>query len=186
MHTPINPGDHSRRRFIRSVGLTAAGVGLSSRLAFGAEQTSAARPNVLFILADQWRFSAFSHETDPLVQTPNLDRFAASGARFTRMYATNPVCTPNRSCILTSRFPHQHGMTHNNLTLPPQEKCLAETFAAAGYATHYIGKWHMDGPARPGFVPPGWRRRGFATFEGFNRGHYYPQGAKYFTNEGKF
>ena len=168
------------------MGLTAAGVGLSSRLAFGAGPATPTRPNVLFILVDQWRFSAFSHETDPLVQTPNLDRFAASGARFTRMYATNPVCTPNRSCILTSRFPHQHGMTRNNITLPPQEKCLAETFAAAGYATHYIGKWHMDGPASPGFVPPGWRRRGFATFEGFNRGHYYPQGAKYFTNEGKF
>jgi arylsulfatase A-like enzyme len=180
---PANP---ARRRFIRSVGLTAAGIGLSPRLTFGAEPASSARPNVLFILADQWRFSAFSHETDPLVQTPNFDRFAASGARFTRMHATNPVCTPNRSCILTSRFPHQHGMTRNNITLPPEEKCLAEPFAAAGYATHYIGKWHMDGPASPGFVPPGWRRRGFGTFEGFNRGHYYPQGAKYFTNEGKF
>ena len=186
MRPSLHPADPGRRRFIRSVGLTAAGIGLSPRLAFGAEPASAARPNVLFILVDQWRFSAFSHETDPLVQTPNLDRLAASGARFTRMYATNPVCTPNRSCILTSRFAHQHGMTHNNLMLPPQEKCLAETFASAGYATHYIGKWHMDGPEKPGFVPPGWRRRGFATFEGFNRGHYYPQGAQYFTNDGKF
>jgi arylsulfatase A-like enzyme len=186
MRTPPCPVDSARRRFIRSLGLTAAGIGLSPRFSFGAERSSSAPPNVLFILADQWRFSAFSHETDPLVQTPNLDRLAAEGARFTRMYAANPVCTPNRSCILTSRFAHQHGMTHNNLMLPPWEKCLAETFAAAGYATHYIGKWHMDGPEKPGFVPPGWRRRGFATFEGFNRGHYYPQGAQYFTNEGKF
>src|SRR5689334_583418 len=140
MRPSPHPTDSGRRDFIRSVGLTAAGLGLAPRLAFGAEAASAARPNVLFILVDQWRFSAFSHETDPLVQTPNLDRLAASGARFTRMYATNPVCTPNRSCILTSRFAHQHGMTHNNLMLPPQEKCLAEAFVDAGYATHYIGK----------------------------------------------
>ena len=178
--------DASRREFIRSLSLARAGAGLAPRLAFGAERGAAARPNVLFVLVDQWRFSAFSHETDPLVQTPNIDRFAASGARFTRMYATNPVCTPNRSCIMTSRFANQHGMTHNNLMLPPQERCLAEAYAEAGYATHYIGKWHMDGPEKPGFVPAGWRRRGFGTFEGFNRGHYYPQGAQYFTNDGKF
>ena len=62
---------------------------------------------------------------------------------------------------------------------------MAEAFHDAGYATHYIGKWHMDGDPKPGFVPPGWRRRGFETFEGFNRGHYYPKGAQYFTNDGK-
>ena len=176
----------SRRRFLRSASLATAGAALAPRLSFGAERATSPRPNVLFILADQWRFSAFSHETDPLVQTPTMDRLAASGARFTRTYATNPVCTPNRSCILTSRFAHQHGMTHNNLMLPPQERCFAEAFVDAGYATHYIGKWHMDGPEKPGFVPAGWRRRAFATFEGFNRGHYYPNGAQYFTNDGKF
>src|SRR5262245_48461200 len=103
----VHAPEISRRRFIRTVSLATAGVGLAPRFAGGAERPATTRPNVLFILADQWRFSAFSHETDPLVQTPNLDRLAASGARFTRMYATNPVCTPNRSCILTSRFAHQ-------------------------------------------------------------------------------
>src|SRR6185295_1629976 len=115
----------------------------------------------------------------------NMDKLAASGARFTRMHAANPVCTPNRSCILTSRFSHQQGMTHNDIMLPPKERCLGETFHDAGYATHYIGKWHMDGGDKPGFVPPGWRRRGFETFEGFNRGHYYPSGAQYYSNDGK-
>ena len=62
---------------------------------------------------------------------------------------------------------------------------MAEAFHDAGYATHYIGKWHMDGEDKPGYVPPGWRRRGFTTFEGFNRGHYYPRGAQYFTDAGK-
>ncbi len=143
------------------------------------------KPNVLFILADQWRWSAFGHGSDEVVQTPNIDRLAEQGARFDRAYAANPVCTPNRSCLITGRYAHQHGMIQNNLMLPPSERCLAESFQESGYDTHYIGKWHMDGVNKPGFVPPGWRRRGFQTFEGFNRGHYYPKGAKYFTNAGK-
>lgn len=141
-------------------------------------------PNVLFVLADQWRFSAFSHSTDPLVQTPHVDRLASQGALFRRAYATNPVCTPNRSCIVTSRYCHQHRMVGNNVMLPPENiPCLGEVFQAGGYDTHYIGKWHMDGDAKPGFVPQGWRRRGFETFEGFNRGHLY-YGSKTFTNDG--
>ncbi len=160
-----------------------AGAAAASPL--GAAPAPQNRTNVLFILADQWRWSAFAHAGDPNVRTPHFDRLAREGARFARTYAANPVCTPNRSCILTSRYSHQHGMIHNNLMLPPPERCLPRPFADAGYATHYIGKWHMDGEPRPGFVPPGWRRRGIQTFEGFNRGHWYPTGAQYFTNEGQ-
>ena len=169
-----SPNQVTRRAF--AAGLAAAGFG----------QTAARdRPNVLFILADQWRWSAFQHAGDPNVRTPNFDRLAAQGALFTRTYAANPVCTPNRSSILTGRFPHQHRMTINSIMLPPSERCLAEPFEQAGYATHYVGKWHMDGPDKPGFVPRGWRRRGFRTFEGFNRGHRYPTGAQYFSDDGK-
>ena len=150
-----------------------------------AAQTPPKRPNVLFILADQWRSSAFTHQQDPNVRTPNFDRLAQQSIHFARTYAANPVCTPNRSCIMTGRYSHQHGMIHNDIMLPPSEHAMPQVFADAGYATHYIGKWHMDGDPRPGFVPPGWRRRGIQTFEGFNRGHFYPTGAKYFTNEGK-
>jgi arylsulfatase A-like enzyme len=174
----------NRRAFLKSVAVSGVGAAVAPQLAPPLAAAPQRPPNVLFILADQWRFSAFSHETDPLVQTPNLDRFAAAGARWTRAYAANPVCTPNRSCLLTGRYAHQHGMIVNNLMLPPKERCVAESFAEAGYATHYIGKWHMDGEERPGFVPPGWRRRGFKTFEGFNRGHWYPTGAQYFTDDG--
>lgn len=172
---PTNDFEYGLTRRAFAAGLAGAG------LAGAAQQ----RPNVLFVLADQWRWSAFHHAGDPNVRTPNFDRLAAGGAVFTRAYAANPVCTPNRSCIMTGRFSHQHGMTVNNLMLPPAERSMAEPFEQAGYATHYIGKWHMDGPDRPGFVPRGWRRRGFRTFEGFNRGHWYPTGAQYFTDEGK-
>lgn len=173
-----------RRDFLQRTLAAGAAAGLApAASAWGA--AGQRRPNVLFVLADQWRHQAFAHAGDPNVRTPHFDRLAAEGARFQRCYAANPVCTPNRSCILTGLLSHQHRMIQNNLMLPPEHRTLAEPFAAAGYRTHYIGKWHMDGADKPGFVPPGWRRRGFATFEGFNRGHYYPSGAQYFSNEGE-
>lgn len=143
------------------------------------------RPNVLFVLVDQWRFSAFSHGeiNDALVQTPNLDAFAAEGLRWRKAYATQPVCTPERATLMTGRYPHQTGMTHNDLMLPPGNRCLAEIFTEAGYTTHYIGKTHIDGGAKPGFIPHGWRRRGFTTYEGYNRGHDYMPG-RYYDDDG--
>ncbi len=135
--------------------------------------TDQGRPNLLFVLADQWRHSAFGFGTDAVVRTPNFDRLASQGANWTRAYAANPVCTPNRACILTGRHSHQTGMIRNDLQLPPGETCWPDVFRSHGYATHYVGKWHLDGEGKPGFVPAGWRRRGFATFEGFNRGHVY-------------
>ena len=129
--------------------------------------------NLLFVLVDQWRSSAFWFGTDELVSTPNINKLASQGARWTRAYASNPLCTPNRACILTGRYAHQTGMMRNGLQLPPDETCWPEIFRAAGYETQYIGKWHLDGEDREAFVPSGWRRRGFNKFEGFNTGHTY-------------
>lgn len=154
----------TRRTFLQTTALAAA----AAQSANGAE-----KPNVLFVLADQWRSTAFGFGSDAIVRTPHIDRLARQGASCTRAYAANPVCTPNRTCILTGRYSHQTGMIKNDIQMPPSERCWPEAFADAGYATHYIGKWHLDGPPKPGFVPPGWRRRGFQTFEGFNRGHVY-------------
>ncbi len=131
------------------------------------------KPNVLFILTDQWRGSALGVSDDSGVCTPHLDALAARGVNCPRAYAANPVCTPNRATILTGRHAHQTGMIRNDLMLPPDEVCFPEVFRRNGFTTHYIGKFHIDGEARPGYIPPGWRRRGFQTFEGFNRGHVY-------------
>lgn len=159
----------TRRGFLHSSALCASTT-LAGGLSTAAQPQ---KPNVLFVLADQWRASALGSGSDEVVRTPHLDRFAAQGVNCRRAYAANPVCTPNRSCILTGRFSHQNGMISNDLMLPPSEVCWPETYRDAGYATHYIGKWHLDGTDKPGYVPPGWRRRGFSTFEGFNRGHVY-------------
>lgn len=139
------------------------------------------RYNVLFVLADQWRYSAMGHgyHHDKKIQTPHLDKLAKDGAHWQWCYATQPICTPNRAAIITSRYPHQTNMESNNKLLPQEERCIAHEFTDAGYTCHYIGKWHMDGGGVPGYVTPGWRRRGFTTFEGFNRGH---GGSKYLNS----
>ena len=171
-----------RRSFMRQAGSAAVAgslLGLTESQAEGAKKPRA--PNLLFILADQWRFSAFGHGSDPMVRTPNFDRLASEGALWQRAYAANPVCSPNRSAVVTGRFPHQTGMIKNSLMLPPTERCIGHVFGQAGYATHYIGKWHMDGQDKPGYVPPGWRRRGFQTFVGFNRGHAYTKSPTFST-----
>ncbi len=171
-----------RRTFIK--GAAAAGLTLSRATGMAEEKPAKRPPNLLFILADQWRFSAFGHGSDPLVRTPHFDRLASQGARWQRCYTANPLCTPNRSAIITGRFPHQTGMIQNSLMLPPGERCMGQVLREAGYATHYIGKWHMDGEDKPGFVPGGWRRRGFDGFEGFNRGHAYYKSPT-FSSDGK-
>jgi len=173
-----------RREFLKMgiAGSAGAAAGGPVRELF-ARDSGTRPPNLLFVLADQWRFSAFGHGTDPLVETPTFDQLAADGARWTRAYAADPVCSPNRSAVITGRFPHQTGLINNNLMLPPAERCIGEVFGDAGYATHYVGKWHMDGEDKPGFVPPGWRRRGYETFEGFNRGHFYYE-TPTFANDG--
>ena len=173
-----------RRDFLKAGAAAAAGAALPGFSPGRADPGGSRRPNVLMLFADQWRFSAFGLGSDPLVRTPNLDRLAKEGALCERAYAAYPLCTPNRSALLTGRFPHQTGMIRNNLMLPPSERSFAEDFRDAGYETFYIGKWHMDGPAKPGFVPKGWRRRGFERFVGFNRGHAY-YASKTFSDDGR-
>lgn len=131
------------------------------------------RPNVLFILADQWRAQTLPSAGDPDLKAPNLARLAEFGVTFSRAYTANPVCSPARAAIMTGRLPHACRMPGNNFLLPLEERCIAEPFQRAGYATGYIGKWHLDGEDRPGFVPPGPRRRGFDYWAAFNRGHFY-------------
>ena len=174
----------NRREFMKIGAMAgASGFVLSNR---GLDvSVTTRRPNVLFVLADQWRFCSVSHgeNNDAVVETPNLDKLAEEGVRFSRCYTALPRCTPNRASLITGRFPHETGMIDNDLMMPPTERCIAHGFSEAGYKSHYIGKWHMDGTAKPGFVPPNWRRRGFETFVGFNRGHsYFDTGT--FTNDG--
>ncbi|MDQ3540242.1 MAG: sulfatase [Chloroflexota bacterium] len=136
---------------------------------------SAKRPNLLILYPDQWRFDVLGSAGDPVIQSPNLDRLARQGLRLTYAFVASPLCTPSRGSLMTGRYPHKTGVMHNESPLPVTETGFAEPLRAAGYRTGYIGKWHLDGEARPGFVPPE-RRHGWDYWAGFNRGHRYFDG----------
>lgn len=131
------------------------------------------KPNLLFLLADQWRAQTLVSAGDVDLKAPNLHRLAREGIHFSRAYASNPACSPSRASVLTGRYPHACRMPRDSVLLPLEEKCISEELREAGYATGYIGKWHLDGEGEPGFVPPGPRRRGFTYWAAFNRGHRY-------------
>jgi arylsulfatase A-like enzyme len=138
----------------------------------------AAKPNIVYLLADEWRASATGYAGDPNVKTPNLDRLAKEGLLFRNAVSVCPVCTPYRASLMTGRYPTSTGMFLNDAHLPDEEVCMAETLSAAGYATGYIGKWHLDGHGRGSYIPPE-RRQGWDYWKAaecdhsYNHSHYY-------------
>jgi arylsulfatase A-like enzyme len=139
------------------------------------------RPNVLVVLADQWRGTDQGWRGNREVLTPHLDRLAASGVAVPGAYANAPVCCPSRASLLTGRLPHRHRVLANDLPLPDGIPTIADALADAGYRTGWIGKWHLDGLPRDKAVPPE-RRRGFAYWAGTNCTHDYFDG-HYYTGD---
>ncbi len=130
------------------------------------------KPNVVYILTDQWRASAFGYAGDPNVQTPNIDKFAKEAVNFFNAVTVAPVCTPYRGSLLTGRYPTSTGMFLNDLYLPEEELCMAEIFKSEGYNTAYLGKWHLDGHGRINNVSPE-RRQGFDYWKALECSHDY-------------
>ncbi|MEM6315412.1 MAG: sulfatase-like hydrolase/transferase, partial [Planctomycetota bacterium] len=109
------------------------------------DPTARPRPNVLWIMTDQHHADAMSCAGHPDVQTPNLDRIAARGVRFSRGYCNNPICSPSRICFITGRYMHDHRMFGNEHALwpEPNHDTLACLLRRHGYQTALIGKSHM-------------------------------------------
>lgn len=147
----------------------------------------ARRPNIVFLLTDQWRASAAGYAGDPNVKTPHLDALAAESLDFRNAVSVCPICTPYRAALMTGRYPTSTGMFLNDAHLPAEEFCIAEALVESGYETGYIGKWHLDGHGRTSFVPPE-RRQGWQYWKAaecdhdYLNSHYYegPSGEKRF------
>jgi len=106
------------------------------------------QPNLIFILADQWRAQEMGYMGNSQILTPNLDKFASESLVFENSIATLPVCAPWRASFLTGQYPLTHGIFYNDKPLPNEALTLGEIYKSAGYKTGYIGKWHLNGHKR--------------------------------------
>ncbi|MFC1734716.1 sulfatase-like hydrolase/transferase [Candidatus Hydrogenedentota bacterium] len=142
--------------------------------------TQSPKPNIIVVMTDQMRATAMGCTGVEKVITPNLDRFAAEGTRFTNAVSNTPACTPARATFLTGKHVLSHKMVNNDMQLGHSHRSLAHCLNDAGYDCSYIGKWHIDGVNRGAFIPPGPRRQGFDDFwAGTECNHWYFQGYYY-------
>ena len=110
---------------------------------------------------------------NPDIKTPHIDRLANEGVLFENAFTSFPLCSPFRASFFTGKYAHATGVFANHYPISVGQDFLVDILRDVGYQTGYFGKWHLDGGASPGFVPPGERRLGFDHFIGFNRGHHY-------------
>lgn len=153
-------------------------LALAERLPAAQDPGQPIRPNVVFMVVDDLGYGELGCYGGKEIPTPNIDRLAESGARFTSGYVTAPFCAASRAALMTGRYQTRFGFEFNpigaqnaepGIGLPLQEKTLADRMRDVGYATGMFGKWHLGGTAP--FHP---QRRGFDEFFGFlHEGHYY-------------
>jgi arylsulfatase A len=144
--------------FALAVGLTSGGT------ASAAAATTAARPpNIVFFLIDDWGWTDAACFGSKLYETPNIDRLAAQGMKFTQAYSACTVCSPTRAAVLTGKYPARLHITdwiagHRRpnaklkipdwrMQLPLEESTIAEELKARGYTTGSFGKWHLGNEA---------------------------------------
>lgn len=139
------------------------------------EAHNTARPNVIFLMADDLGYGDVGFNGNDVVKTPNLDDMAAGGVRFARFYSIGPICSPTRASCQTGRHYMRFGMMNVNVgKLPKQEINLPRIAKSKGYATGHFGKWHLgtmskthtqvrQGRAAEGYGPP-WERSYDQTF----------------------
>jgi len=152
--------------------LSLSGILLAAVSTLRAETT---KPNILVILSDDQGYADVGFQSCKDIPTPNLDRLASEGLRCTSAYVSHPYCSPSRAGLLTGRYQARFGHEHNpkydptnhQEGLPLTEKLLPEFLKPAGYATGWIGKWHLGGA--PEFLP---ENRGFQETFGFISGYH--------------
>lgn len=139
-------------------------------------QTPSRPPNIVYVMADELGYYELSCLGNPNLQTPNLDRLAAEGMRFTQMLAGSAVCAPTRACFLTGKHSGHTSVRTNGGGTPlrAEEPTLATLLQTRGYATGGFGKWGCGGRGSTG-VP---ERHGFDVFFGYydqvHAHSYYP------------
>jgi arylsulfatase A len=158
---------HSRREFLKKVSATAGALGLSGCSGIGQMFGKGGdKPNVVVIFTDDQGYADVGCYGAKGFSTPNVDRMAAEGMKFTDFYSAAPICSPSRAALLTGCYPPRVSIPRvlfpqDNVGLNPDEVTIADLLKASGYATACIGKWHLG--HLPKFLPT---RQGFDCYFG--------------------
>jgi len=134
-------------------------------------QPSDRHPNLIIIFADDMGYGDIGVYGNPSIKTPNLDRMAYEGQKWTNFYVGASVCTPSRAALMTGRLPVRSGLTsssshrvlypYSTYGIPDSEITIAEQLKSAGYNTGMVGKWHLG--SKPEYLPT---NHGFDTYFG--------------------
>ena len=131
------------------------------------------KPNIIILFTDQqayWTLSTYNQQS--FLKTTHLDLIAKDGIAFNNYFANCNPCTPSRGTFLTGLYPHSHGAFDNHIPIDQSKTTFAHVLSNAGYNTIFIGKYHLDGNRRPGWVHES-RGMGFKNnLLMFNRGHF--------------
>ena len=130
-----------------------------------AADTAGSQPNIVLILSDDLGYADIGAHGCRDIRTPNIDRLATGGVRFTEAYANGSFCTPTRAALMSGRYQQRSGNDDlDGVTgpLPLGIRTLSDRLQAAGYTTGMVGKWHLGGSE--GYTP---LDRGFDEFFGF-------------------
>lgn len=144
-----------RRTFLERAALAASSIAAGPGCSlFRRPRGARLRPNVVVIITDDQRWDCVGAEGHPILVTPNLDRIAAEGARFTSAFVTTSLCSPSRASLLSGLYAHTHKVMDNFTDYPAELPSYPRRLREIGYETAYIGKWHMGEQSdekRPGF-----------------------------------